>query len=139
VPLSKTLTLTHYEAFRLLASQCRGRYIVGFGRLGGLEDEKQIPPLRCGMTKKSNDNKKSNCNEESEIAAREAVGTRSAVATREQLQRVGLINRLNRVATGCRLFSNKGRNDVPETFSVIDSGVGLSSCCAYRDGCADQR
>jgi hypothetical protein len=42
---------------------------------GGLEDEKQIPPLRCGMTtRKAMTARKA-------IAARKAVGTRRAIAT----------------------------------------------------------
>jgi hypothetical protein len=85
VPLSKTLNLTHHgvfwhwssfkidrcQYFRLLASHCRGRYIGGFGRLGGLEGEKQIPPLRCGMTTKQ------------QLQQGKAVGTRRAIATRK--------------------------------------------------------
>jgi hypothetical protein len=81
--------------------------------LDGLEDERQIPPLRCGTT------------------TRKAMTARRAIATDR------IDQSLESDCNWLSLFSNKGKNDGPETFSLLDRG--LSSCCAYRDGCADWR
>src|SRR5271170_2841413 len=99
--------------------------------------------------KKSNDSKKSNFNKESNCRKKgrwhkksdcnKKISCNRQLQQQERLQRIGLINRLIALHWLSAGFSNKGKNDGPETFSLLDGGVCLVCCCAYRDGCADRR